>query len=132
MTTTAISAALARDVAEASNMAKTPTVARYLQDELGQKTVAYLAGIKDAKMVGRWAAGKNQPAELPRLRLRASYELTQLLVAAFDGETAKAWLFGSNSRLDGEAPAWVVRYAKSWDELREVILTARTFAGSAS
>jgi hypothetical protein len=128
----AVSEDFARVVERESSTASVAEVARYLQERLGQKTVAYLAGIRDAKMVGRWAAAKNAPAEMAQLRLRASFELTQILVAAYDAETAKAWLFGSNSRLDDEAPAWVIRYANSWDELRSVILTARAFAGGAS
>jgi hypothetical protein len=107
------------------------SIARYLQDQLGQKTVAYLAGIRDPKMVGRWAAGKNSPAEMTTLRLRAAFEITRLLSAAYNAETAKAWLFGSNSRLDGEAPAYLIRYANSWDDLRPIVPTARAFAGGA-
>jgi hypothetical protein len=120
------------NVEQTSSTANLASVARYLQEELGQKTVAYLAGIRDPKMVGRWAAAKNAPAEMTQLRLRAAYELTKTLVAAYDAETAKAWLFGSNSRLDDEAPAYVIRYANSWDDLRTVIKTARTFGGGAS
>jgi hypothetical protein len=45
-------------------------VAAYLQEQLGQKLTAYLAGVTDPKMVGRWAAGKAQPRDEREMRLR--------------------------------------------------------------
>ena len=39
-------------------------------------------------------------------------------------------LVGTNSRLDDEAPAWVLRHARVPDDLRGVVPAARSFAGS--
>ena len=36
-------------------------VATYLQEVLGRKLVAKLAGVRDAKAVGRWATGERAP-----------------------------------------------------------------------
>ncbi len=104
-------------------------VARYLQNHLGQKLTAYLAGVKDPKMVGRWARG-TEPRDAPAMRLRAAFQATRMLVAAYGHRSAKAWFVGSNTRLDDEAPAWVLRYAQAPDDLRLVVPTARAFAGA--
>lgn len=106
-------------------------IARYLQEQLGQKMAAYVAGVNDARMVGRWSAGKHQPQPDVDMRLRHAYQTVRLLVDAYSAETAKAWLFGSNSRLDDEAPAYVLRHAKSWEDLGPVVPVARGFAGAA-
>lgn len=112
-----------------SSTADIPTIARYLQEQLGQKMVAYLSGVRDPKMVGRWARGKHHPRPDTLMRLRKAYEVTRLLVDAYDAETAKAWLMGSNSRLDDEAPAYLLRYAETLDDVRLVVPVARAFAG---
>lgn len=104
-----------------------PEVARYLQDNLGQRVTAYLSGITDAKMVGQWALGKVKPSSLPGHRLRAAYQATQYLVEAYGPETAQAWFFGTNSHLDSRAPAYVLRYGETPESWDEVILAVRAF-----
>ncbi|WCB94073.1 hypothetical protein DSM104299_02801 [Baekduia alba] len=104
-------------------------VASYLQEQLGQKLTAYLSGVTDPKMVGRWAAGKAQPRDEREMRLRDAFKATKMLVAAFGAQTAKAWWVGSNTRLDDRAPAAVVRGATDPDMLRFVVPAARAFAG---
>lgn len=104
-------------------------VAAYLQQQLGQKLTAYVAGVADAKMVGRWAAGKAQPRDEREMRLRDAFKATRMLVEAFGAQTAKAWWVGSNTRLDDRAPAAVVRHAQDPEELRFVVPAARAFAG---
>jgi hypothetical protein len=104
-------------------------VAAYLQEQLGQKLTAYLAGVTDPKMVGRWAAGKAQPRDEREMRLRDAFKATRMLVEAFGAQTAKAWWVGSNTRLDDRAPAAVVRHAQDPEELRFVVPATRAFAG---
>ena len=106
-------------------------LAAYLQAQVGQSLTAYMAGLTDRKVVGRWARGQ-KPRDRAVMRLRSAYQVVRLLAEAYGVETAKAWLFGSNSRLDGEAPAWVIRHARSPDDLRLVVPVARTFAGGVS
>lgn len=102
-----------------------------LQELLGQKTAAYLAGIKDPKMVGRWAQGKNAPSENAQMRMRTALHASLLLGNAYDAATAKAWLWGSNSRLGYEAPAYVIRHAGDADDLRAVVPAAIAFVSDA-
>jgi hypothetical protein len=106
-------------------------IARYLQAHLGQRLTAYLAGVRDPKMVGKWARG-TQPRDAPAMRLRAAFQATKMISLAYDDQTAKAWLLGTNTRLDDEAPAWLLRYATSPEDLRFIVPTARAFAGAAT
>jgi hypothetical protein len=104
-------------------------IATYLQLQLGQKLTAYLAGVTDPKMVGRWAAGKARPRDEREMRLRDAFKATRMLVEAFGAATAKAWWVGSNTRLDDRAPAAIVRHAADPEALRYIVPAARAFAG---
>jgi hypothetical protein len=104
-------------------------IAAYLQSALGQKLVAYLAGINDPKMVGRWSTGRVQPRDAVNLRLREAYKATRMLVEAYDATTAKAWWVGTNTRLDDHAPAAALRNAQDPEAARFVAPAARAFAG---
>lgn len=106
-------------------------IAAYLQEHLGQRIAAYLSGLKDPKSVGQWAKGRVEPREVASLRLRHGYQATRLIAEAFGDETAKAWLFGSNSRLGGEAPAYVLRHARVPEDVSPVVLAAAAFTESA-
>ena len=107
-------------------------IARFLREHLGQRMTAYISGVNDPKMVSHWIARHNIPRDQPQLRLREAYQIAQMLISAYDDETAKAWLFGSNMELDDQAPAYVLRQAKSWEDLRFVLPAARAFTGGAS
>ncbi len=102
-------------------------VAGYLQEHLGQKVTAYLSGVKDAKLVGQWAAGKVQPRPMPSFRLRSAYQAARYLVDAYGSETAQAWFFGRNSQLDGRAPAFALREGKDPEDWSFVVTAAKTF-----
>jgi hypothetical protein len=116
-------------VSEEATRLPIDAVAAYLQEQLGQKLTAYVAGVTDAKMVGRWAAGKAAPRDEREMRLRDAFKATKMLVAAFGAQTAKAWWVGSNTRLDDRAPAAIVRGATDPDMMRFVVPAARAFAG---
>jgi hypothetical protein len=104
-------------------------IAGFLAAHLGQQATAYVAGVKGAAQVARWIDGETPPkGQMTRLRLRDAYRATRLIVSAYDNATAEAWFFGSNSRLDDEAPAWVLRHARSLDDLRMVVPAAKAFA----
>lgn len=121
MTVTDITQAAVRlDIAEVSG---------YLQAQLGQKLTAYLAGVTDPKMVGRWAVGRSHPRADRDMRLREAYKATRMLVDAYDATTAKAWWVGTNTRLDDHAPAAVLRNAGDPAAIRFVAPAARAFAG---
>ncbi len=103
-------------------------VTAFLQEHFGQRMTAYIGGIKDPKMVARWIAGQNLPRDEPQMRLREGYQAARMLIDAYGVETAKAWLSGSNSELGDQAPAYVLRQARTWEELRSIVPAARAFA----
>jgi hypothetical protein len=116
-----------RSIQDESVRRTLPEIVAYLQAILGQQTVTYLSGLKDPKMVRLWAMGQRPKSDMTIHRLRSAYGATRMLDAAFGADTAKAWLFGTNDRFNDEAPAFVVRYAKSPDDLRPLVPAARAF-----
>jgi hypothetical protein len=105
-------------------------VAGWLQDQLGQQLTAYLAGLRDPKVVGKWRKG-NASRPAAEFRCRTAYSAARMLVDAYGANTARAWFLGSNSRLDDEAPAWLLRHADEPGDVRFLVPAARAFAGSA-
>lgn len=114
-------------IERASKTEKLSGIVRYLNDQLGTQATAYIAGLKDAKMIARWLEGTD-PRPLARHRLRYSYSAARMIREAYDTPTVEAWFFGSNSRLDDEAPAWLIRNAESVEDLRPIIPAAKAFA----
>jgi hypothetical protein len=102
-------------------------VIAYLQEHLGQRMTAYISGVKDPKMVARWIARQNLPRDEAQIRLREGYQATRLIVDAYGDETAKAWLSGSNAELGNQAPAYLLRQARSWEDLRSIVPAVRAF-----
>ena len=105
-------------------------VAGWLQDQLGQQLTAYLAGLREPKVVGKWRRGK-PPRATAEFRLRTAYSAARMLVDAYGPNTARAWFLGSNTRLDDEAPAWLLRHSEEPGDVRFLVPAARAFAGSA-
>ena len=116
---------LQRDIEREAATLGIPTIAGYLHSHLGQKITAYLAGINTTKTVGMWISGAVMPRDLPKTRLRYAYQAARIVVEAYDDEIAKAWFFGSNTLLDDEAPAYVLRHGTTPDNLRLVVPAAR-------
>ena len=106
-------------------------VAAYLQERLGQRMTAFLAGLTDAKQVGRYAREDGpEPRAAVAQRLRHGYKVVRVISEAYDAETAKAWLFGTNTRLDDQAPIEVLRTAERPEQFTAVIRAARQLVGS--
>ena len=101
-------------------------IAGYLQDALGQRIAAHLAGSRDAKQIGRYRKADGPiPNPTTDRRLREGYKVVRMIVESFDDKTARAWLFGTNTRLDDEAPVDVVRRATEPTQFAEVRAAAR-------
>ena len=101
---------------------ETPTLVRSLQDVLGQRLVAVIAGVGDAKAVGKWARGARTPHPDAEKRLRLAFQVTQLLLQRDSSETVRAWFGGMNPYLGDRAPALVLG-----EEPIEVLRAARAF-----
>jgi hypothetical protein len=99
-----------------------PSIVQSLQDTLGQRLTAVVAGISDAKAVGKWARGAREPQPEAESRLRNAFQVTQLLLEKESPETVRAWFLGMNPDLDDRAPALLIG-----EEPQRVLLAARAF-----
>ena len=98
-------------------------VARYLQEALGQKLVAYLADVGDPKRVGRWAQGAGAPRAEAERRLRAAFQIFHLLLVHESPHVIRAWFIGMNPQLDDDSPAQAIREGR----LKEALGAAKAF-----
>jgi len=98
------------------------SVAATLRGLLGNKLTAYLAGSDDDKQPARWANG-TKPNEDAEKRLRAAYQVINMIQHDDSSYVARAWMIGMNPQLEHEAPADVLREGR----LRDVILAAQAF-----
>jgi hypothetical protein len=104
-------------------------LASYLQQQLGQRMTAHLVGLRDPKQVGRWQRAEGpRPSEPVIRRLREGYKIVRMLSEAYDAATARAWLFGTNTRLDDQAPIELLREADSSAVFTQLIRAARQAA----
>ena len=100
-----------------------PGIAGFLQDTLGSKLTAYIAGVADPKMVTRWASGQSKPGTERERRLRAAYQVFQLLLEVEDEHVARAWFIGMNPQLEDETPSDCLRAGQT----KDVMTAARAF-----
>ena len=93
-----------------------------LQELLGQRLVAVIAGVKDAKAVGRWARGEDIPRAQAAATLQNALHVVELLRSQEDDETIRSWFRGMNPDLDDGSPALLIR-----DQPEGVNQAARAF-----
>jgi hypothetical protein len=98
-------------------------VARFLFEVLGTRLTASLAGVRDPHQVRNWISGKNAPQPKVERRLRAAYQVFQLLQSVESPHVVRAWFIGMNPQLDDESPI----DALAADRLREVMAAATAF-----
>lgn len=76
-----------------------------LQDTLGQQITAYAVGLKDPRIIGKYARkAVKKPAEPTTDRLRRLYVITQILLTCETPETVRAWMIGANPLLEDRPP----------------------------
>lgn len=96
---------------------ETKDIAASLQDLFGQRLVAFIAGVKDPKRVGQWAAGQSKPRPEAEEQLRSTFQIAQLLLSEEGPHTVRAWFIGMNPQLDDESPAEALRDGHRKDAL---------------
>lgn len=99
-----------------------PEVARELENVLGQRLTAVIAGVSDAKAVGKWARGDRAPRPDAEQHLRDAYYVMRVLLQVESPATIRAWFVGMNPELDDRAPALVLG-----EDAARVLQAARTF-----
>lgn len=97
--------------------------AAYLQDVLGQRLVAHIVGVSDARTVGRWAKGETEPRPEAEQKLSDAYHIFRLLLTQESPHTVRAWFVGLNPQLDDESPAEAILAGRS----RDVLVAAKAF-----
>jgi hypothetical protein len=107
-----------------SVQASVAEVVGYLRELLSRRLVAYIAGVKDAKTVTRWASGEIENVrDENEKRLRTAYEIAQLLVRFDSPRVVKAWFIGLNPQLGDTSPAEAIHDG----DLKEAMSAARAF-----
>jgi hypothetical protein len=105
-------------------------IAEQLQANLGQVLTAHLAGLSDTRQIGRIGRGEHRPQQFTARRLREGYKAVSMIAELYDWETAKAWLFGTNTRLDDQAPVEVLGSATTDEQFTDVARAAKQFASA--
>ena len=100
-------------------------VAAYMQELVGQKLTAVVAGVGDPKAVGKWARGERAPRGDAERRLREAFQVATLLAQVESPETARAWFVGMNPYLGDRAPAFV--FAEDAEGGARALRAARAF-----
>jgi hypothetical protein len=100
--------ALEQTIHRQATRLSTPEIVGALQSVLGQRLVAVIAGVSDAKAVTKWARGGRSPHPDSEKHLRDAYQIVQLLLERESSETVRAWFVGMNPDLDDQAPALVL------------------------
>lgn len=98
-------------------------IARFLQENLGQRLTARITNINDARQVGKWANGTSVPRQEAEERLRAALQVFQLIQDAESLYTARAWMIGMNPQLQDESPLTVIADGR----FRDVMVAARAY-----
>lgn len=104
------------------------SVVGFLQTLLSRRITAYIAGVKDAKSVSRWAAGETTDIRDPAMeqRLRTAYAIAQMLSEVDNPQTIKAWFVSLNPQLDDVSPSEAIREGNG----KEVMAAARAFVAN--
>lgn len=95
----------------------------FLQEVLGAKLVAYIAGRDDHRQVAGWARGQHHPRAEAEERLRFAYQVFHLLQSQESPHTVRAWFIGLNPQLADESPAAIIREGN----YKDVLVAARAF-----
>lgn len=100
-------------------------IARWCLDNLGQRITAVGLGLTDASLVRRYARGDGKPSSEREARLRLLYRVARMVADAYDPQTARAFLRGSNPLLDDQSPLAVIADMPVEDAGALVVAAAR-------
>ena len=104
-----------------------PEVVQQLTELLGQKLVAYLAGVRETRAVREWASGKREPRDPIPQRLRVALQIAMLIAQRESPSVVQAWFQGLNPQLDDRSPARLLREGDLDAVGPEVLSAARAF-----
>lgn len=82
------------------------------------RLVAYIAGVKDARTVSRWANGTIGDMRVEsEIRLRTAYEIMAFLLRFEGPGTTRAWFIGLDPFLGDASPADAIHQGRVHDAL---------------
>lgn len=96
-----------------------PLAVRTLVELLGCRLTAYIAGVRDVRVVDLWLAGIPDPGV--EVRLRLAHAVAGMLVPAQPPDTIRGWFLDPQPRLGNRSPALVIREG---DDPHEVFAVA--------
>lgn len=103
----------------------TAAIARWLLDHLGQRVTTVGLGLRDASVARRYARGEVHPPQEREARLRLLYRVARTVAEAYDADTARAFLTGSNPQLGDRSPLLIIADEPAEQAGPEVIGAAR-------
>lgn len=81
-----------------------------LTEIVGKKLTAYIAGVKDTRVVDRWIDGDVvQPYKDADRRIRLAYQIAKTLAERDSPRIVQAWFIGLNPELQDRAPIRLLR-----------------------
>ncbi len=102
-------------------------VAARLRDLLGNRLVAYIAGVGEGRAVNEWADGRRMPAPDAELRMRVALQVAALIEQYDGAEVAQAWFQGLDPMLGDRSPATVLRTGDAREVGPRLLESARSF-----
>jgi hypothetical protein len=88
-------------------------IASELQEQLGQKLVAFALGDRHPKTIGRYARGDRVPDDDAYRRLVDLFVVVGILKTGMRAAAVKPWMLGANPRLRGKAPIEMLHEGKA-------------------
>jgi len=84
-------------------------IVRELAEILGKKLTAYIAGVKDTRVIERWTNDGVEPYKDADRRIRLAYQMAKTLNEHDSGRVVQAWFMGLNPELQDRAPVRLLR-----------------------
>ena len=101
-----------------------------LNELLGPKLVAYIAGVREARTVRQWSVGEHEvQAPIPE-RLRLAFQVAWLIAQHDGASAARSWFQGLNPQLDDRSAARLLREGDLNEVGPQVLSAARAFVGA--
>lgn len=104
-------------------------VVAQLRSQLGAPLLAYIAGVRETRVVHEWAIGLREIKDgVSEQRLRVTLRVVSCITEHASPEIAQAWFQGLNPELDDCSPARLLREAEDVEGTgRAVLAAARAF-----
>lgn len=115
-----------RAIASQSQPVETGSIVTFLVENLGKKLTALTLAV-EPRTIERWSTGEHKPQLAQERKLRATYQVFQLVQTVEAAPTVRAWFMGMNPQLDDLSPAEAIALG----QLRETMAAARAFVSAA-